>query len=1048
MFDVAVEPGGDEGGLVAMGVTGHVDGMEGHYVVGWAASGPKAGSCLIEISTADGLVVARGRAARHRPDLASLGLGRTTLAFRISLKDLNGSGLVHVRADGEELQNSPLLVETGVFDGECTLSGDFVTGWVTERQAVDKTGDIKVSVVDQRGVEVARGMAVRDAMVGDKYFMPSRFRLRLDDCCFGAGEMALSVLADGVRFGRMICDLKLAGNAEIIDRHQCKGWLLAPAAPQREFALEIFDHGERIALARCEHERRDVASVHPGCGTPGFDIRLEDQASGLQMRCLSLRLAGSDHDLFDGPYVMGSREAAVAAGFRAAQIANRVIPGMDAAARAVLQTALGAFIGQARQGGGFASNRARPVAAAPVTRLAIVIPIYRGVEDTWVCIKSVLATRDAARDQIVLINDASPDPQMAAMLNGFLGEENLFLLTNESNRGFIKTVNRGLGFAAGADVLLLNSDTVVFPGAFDELLRVAGATPEIGTVTALSNNATIFSYPHVALRRDELEDVSWGELAALALTVNKGRYVDVPTGHGFCLLIKAEVIRRIGHLDESFGRGYGEENDFCARAAIIGYRNVAAAGVLVMHRESVSFLNEKSALLAQNLPKLNLLYPEYTPVIMAFERQDGLRAARWALDTVRLGAAAADGARFVVVVSNLLEGGTAKAISDIEVHIGYGGAVPLRLRGVEDGMVDLDCEKPLIRARFSARETKELFRMLDAAAPDALFIHQLLGLSEEMIRALTRWAKGCHTVFYAHDFYALCPRVTMIDAIGRFCGGAASDVCARCVEMGGAHETSELTSLSPAAHRAMFAALLGAADHVVAPSADAAAYLAAQFPRVKPEALPHPELLDDVPAGARTALKTVGRDDGEIVLLGAIGPHKGSGVLLDLARRARLTHPHLTFRVIGYTNIDKALRAVGNVTITGAYKPAELDDLLSQTRGRFALFLSCWPETYSYTLSEAVRYGLIPVVPDIGAPAERVRMAGYGVVFGFPVAPDALLDVLDKIVSGLVAAVQPGATPLGIFAGPEATRRAIEIMGLAVVEEGELRAFSDQTETL
>jgi glycosyltransferase involved in cell wall biosynthesis len=493
------------------------------------------------------------------------------------------------------------------------------------------------------------------------------------------------------------------------------------------------------------------------------------------------------------------------------------------------------------------------------------------------------------------------------------------------------------------------------------------------------------------------------------------------------MLIKADLLHRLGHLDEAFGRGYGEENDFCARVAGLGYRNVAAGGVIVEHKESISFETEKASLLAQNLPRLNALYPEYTPLIMQFEREDGMRRLRWALDNARLARAVAAGAAFALVISNSLEGGTAKAVRDVESRIGFGDAEVLTLRVTETGLLELAGKAPLFLASFAQDETAELFTMLDAAAPGRVMVHQVLGFPASFIAGFHGWAAGRHSVFWAHDFYALCPRVTMIDAIGRFCGAADADTCARCVEMEGAHETSRLNALNPAQHRALFAGLLGGFTHVLTPSASAAGYLARIFPSVKWDVTPHPEPDEDVAAQARE-----GSDD-EIIMLGAIGAHKGSHILLDIARRARLTHPRLQFRIIGYTNIDKQLKAVGNVTITGKYTAQELPGLLAAAKGRLALFLPAWPETYSYTLSELVRHGFIPLVPDIGAPAERVRAAKFGVVFPFPADPETVLRTIDEIASGKVKPVGKGAVPGRFFGGANLLERLRDVVGSAAV---------------
>jgi GT2 family glycosyltransferase/glycosyltransferase involved in cell wall biosynthesis len=641
---------------------------------------------------------------------------------------------------------------------------------------------------------------------------------------------------------------------------------------------------------------------------------------------------------------------------------------------------------------------------------------------TRTCIESVLKHRNIETDHLILINDGSPEPTMAGMLAPYAARRQVSLHTNATNLGFVQTVNRGLALANGSDVLLLNSDTVMHAGGLDELKRVAYAHPEIGTVTAISNNATIFSYPHAEHRMDTLEDISWPALAAEALAGNAGSCVDVPTGHGFCMFIKGEVTQRIGFLDEGFGRGYGEENDFCARSAALGYRHVAAGGVLVEHKESISFENEKASLLAQNLPRLNALYPEYTPIIMDFERLDGMRSLRWPLDRARLASAVAAGTRFALLVSNSLEGGTAKAIVDIERSVGYGGAVKLSLSCINSGLMQLTCETPLMQASFLPEETPELLALLNAASPGHVLLHQMLGFPALFIEAFTEWTAGRHSVFYIHDFYSFCPRVTMIDAVGRFCDVADSDTCGRCVEMDGSHAASRLTEITPAEHRALFAGLLGGMRHIVAPSANAAGYFRRVFPKLQVEVLPHPEDRKDVPAKARE-----GSFD-EIIMLGAIGPHKGSGTLLEIAKRARLTHPHLQFRIIGHTNIDKQLKAIGNVTITGKFKPAELPGLLSQSRGKLALFLPSWPETYSYTLSETVKSGLIPLLPDIGAPAERVRAAQYGVIFPFPASPEGVLNLIDDIAAGRIAVCAPGAGPERFFPSEATLKRGAEIL--------------------
>ena len=566
-------------------------------------------------------------------------------------------------------------------------------------------------------------------------------------------------------------------------------------------------------------------------------------------------------------------------------------------------------------------------------------------------------------------------------------------------------------------MLLLNSDTRLFAGAIEELAAVAHGAPDIGTATALSNNATIFTYPATNAPDETIADVSWEELAGEALARHRGQTVDMPTAHGFCMLITRAMLDRVGGFDTAFGRGYGEENDFCQRGADLGFRHVAAIGVFVEHRERISFGAERDALLLTNLALLAGLYPEYDAVVAAHEARDPLRRARWALHRYRLAKArAAAPGRAVLVVGNQLGGGTARAEREIEAEIGYDGALRLRLSCTLLGVVELAVDTPAIIARIAPEDYGDLFDFLDTFGIDMVLVHHVLGYTPDFIAALTAFARGRQSVWYAHDFYPICPRVTLIDATGAYCGGPEAARCVRCFDLGGGHEASRTGALTPDEHRALFADLLGRMTQIVAPSEDAAAHLRAVLPDAPIMSIGHPHLGPPFPAAARDGTWT------DIVLLGAIGPHKGSAELLALARRASLTHPELRFHVIGFTDIDTRLAELDNVTITGRYAAEDLAGLIAAAGARIALFLHIWPETFSYTLSEAVAHGLIPVVPDIGAPAERVRACGFGTVFPHPFDAGRVLDTLAGLAEGRVAFSVDGGTPAR-FDTPDAAGR-------------------------
>ncbi|RYF10666.1 MAG: glycosyltransferase, partial [Deltaproteobacteria bacterium] len=116
-----------------------------------------------------------------------------------------------------------------------------------------------------------------------------------------------------------------------------------------------------------------------------------------------------------------------------------------------------------------------------------------------------------------------------------------------------------------------------------------------------------------------------------------------------------------------------------------------------------------------------------------------------------------------------------------------------------------------------------------------------------------------------------------------------------------------------------------------------------------------------------------------VAVIGALGPHKGSKLLLQCAKDALARALPLNFCLVGYSGVDE-LATTPNVQVTGAYEDGEVFSLLAKLRCQAALFLSVWPETFSYTLSLAFAAKLYPVAFDIGALGERRRDARWGLL--------------------------------------------------------------------
>ncbi len=240
------------------------------------------------------------------------------------------------------------------------------------------------------------------------------------------------------------------------------------------------------------------------------------------------------------------------------------------------------------------------------------IPVYDGLEETQACIESVLETIDFECARVIIINDASPNEELCVWLRALPASDDLILLENEQNVGFVATVNRGMSCSDENDVLLLNSDVVVANDWLERVQKTAYAQADIGTVTPFSNNATICSFPNLCDENELLLGLSLETIDSAFSDLNPDELIELPTGVGSCMFVRRQCIDEVGLFDvESFGRGYGEENDFCLRATAAGWIHALAANVFVHHVGGVSFGSEKDLRVQEAISKLNQLYPGY-----------------------------------------------------------------------------------------------------------------------------------------------------------------------------------------------------------------------------------------------------------------------------------------------------------------------------------------------------------------------------------------------------------------------------------------------------
>lgn len=271
----------------------------------------------------------------------------------------------------------------------------------------------------------------------------------------------------------------------------------------------------------------------------------------------------------------------------------------------------------------------------------IVIPVYRNHALTQRCVESVLSDPDPVMGAIYLINDATPEPELAEYCQQLAHDERVELIEHSENQGFVASVNEGFLLADGRDVVILNSDTEVPKNWLSRLKAAADQYPKAASITPFSNNATICSYPNFCEDNDVPSGLDYAAVDTLFSEANSRQAIEIPTGVGFCMYLRRAAIDDVGIFDqEAFGRGYGEENDWCLRATAKGWQHLLAADVFVNHAGGASFGDEASDYQANALAVISERYPDYERQIAAFIEADPMEPARYAVDTARPDSAA------------------------------------------------------------------------------------------------------------------------------------------------------------------------------------------------------------------------------------------------------------------------------------------------------------------------------------------------------------------------------------------------------------------------
>lgn len=751
----------------------------------------------------------------------------------------------------------------------------------------------------------------------------------------------------------------------------------------------------------------------------------------------------------------------------------------------------------------------------------IIIPVYNAYEELEKCLESIYKYTDLEKNRLILINDNSPDERIKPFLEQ-QRQNKAIVVHNETNKGFSNNINLGMEQSTEHDVVLLNSDTIVTERWIEKIVECAYSDEAIGTVTPLSNNATLCSVPKFCEENELPEYLSIDQAAAIVERCSLKKYPRITVAHGFCMYIKREVIDAVGRFDaETFGKGYGEENDFCNRAEQAGYHHVMCDDTYIFHSGTKSFVSkEKEKYIRLHDAILRERYSEqmYLNDVHVRDNPNGFVGENVGIyfDLCN------NKKNILYVLQSDFRKGAVDNVGGTQFHVrdlvsGLRGRYNIFVAARDGSYLNLtvyfgEKEKTfkfyIGPARsiyeFKNKEFSRLWKNILAAFQiDLIHVHHVISTSFDIFYVAKEYKVPI--ILTLHDFFFVCPSVTMTredDVRGVCCLGSNMD-CRECL-----HTNMDITDQIDymSIWRKKCAEVLEICRELVIPDesalniwesfypfirdkikiiehgykpSDSTAYkimcsdsIKAIYEKVEKEGFSYkvtgwaylmekggntgegiylevrnggdteilipaekvcrPDVISDISKskvgfscmipqklldGSNLQIKVVLEDEGVLIyamnsfetpklpaskkklnvaFIGGLNKAKGGEVVNEIVKNLG---DEVNWHIFGGIGVEKLVcQKRDNLIKTGYYAPEDLPNLLKEHEIDLIGILSVWPETYSYTVTEAVLNGIPVIVTDIGALGRRVKEMNCG----WTVTLDHMKEEFLQVVQGII----------------------------------------------
>ncbi|MEM6579953.1 MAG: glycosyltransferase [Pseudomonadota bacterium] len=637
-------------------------------------------------------------------------------------------------------------------------------------------------------------------------------------------------------------------------------------------------------------------------------------------------------------------------------------------------------------------------------KVDVVIPVYKGLDETRCALHSVLRTIDHDWARIVVINDASPEPEITAFLSDLReAHPHIILLENEKNLGFVATANRGMSYAPERDIVLLNSDVEVAGDWLNRLRIAAYHNKKVASITPFSNNATIFSFPNFCSDNNLPFDMPLSEIdGCFAALFGPDDVIPVPTTMGHCMYISRQCLDEIGLFDvDTFGQGYGEENDWCQRAEKAGWSNLHLANCFVYHAGGVSFGAEQQSRSEKAQVLLAKKHPQYAADVARYLEADPAREKR---GRALLSLIVARKLPVALMVSHNMGGGAQQHVEEL-VELYRGRVQFLRITPEDEGLsvlLNFFDGTTLLQDGLHfdiPGEYEKLIALLRDLGVGRVHFHHTMGLPPRL------WLLGSdlgvgHDLTI-HDYYLVNGNPTLTDARARYVSETDKDFDQRC-----ASHYPLPPQVNAEQWRDNQRLLVERADRVIFPSADACQRFSRFFSVKSAIVAWHPDYARSQPYPA-VRWQYDRQRPLRVLVIGALSREKGADMLEAVA--LAMAEESVEFHLLGY-----AYRALNAAVVShGPYRNDEVYGLIEGIAPDVMWYPAQWPETYSYTLSAALHCGLAVVAPDLGAFSERLTGRAHSTLAAWGLPRTGWVEFWQRVLQqgGLPAGERLGLNP-------------------------------------